>query len=194
MNKKLLASILSITFFLSPVSIYADEKDDRIAELESMVAELQNEIDALKEKYEPEDVEEGTKEEKNVVKCRDYTFTLKSAKQCDYLPGYFDDEVPEQEGYVFLLLEIEANNESKANGYINNFYSAGYVDGYALDPSILIAVNHEEFVGDIASGRKRLGTVTFEVPNDWQEFEYVYNDRSDNIDVSFIITPDDLTE
>lgn len=49
MKKKLIALLISGAMFLSPAYVFADEKDDRIAELESQVESLQKEINLLKE-------------------------------------------------------------------------------------------------------------------------------------------------
>ena len=50
MKKKLFAVLLSATLAASSsVAVFADEKDDRIAELESQVVEMQNTIDDLQE-------------------------------------------------------------------------------------------------------------------------------------------------
>lgn len=49
MKKKLFAVLLSATLAASSsMAVFADEKDDRIAELESQVVEMQNTIDDLK--------------------------------------------------------------------------------------------------------------------------------------------------
>lgn len=48
MKKKLLSLLIAGTMVLSPVCVFADEKDDRIAELEAQVADLQKQLeDAL---------------------------------------------------------------------------------------------------------------------------------------------------
>lgn len=50
MKKKLIALLIAGTLALSPVNVYADEKDDKITELESKVSDLEKEIRVLKEK------------------------------------------------------------------------------------------------------------------------------------------------
>lgn len=48
MKKKIFAVLLSVSFAVSSsVAVYADEKDDKIADLENQVVELQNTIDEL---------------------------------------------------------------------------------------------------------------------------------------------------
>lgn len=47
MKRKLLTLLLASTLVLSPTTAFADEKDDRIVELEGQVAELQQTIDDL---------------------------------------------------------------------------------------------------------------------------------------------------
>lgn len=47
MKKKLLCMLLAATMALSPISVFADEKDDKIAELEAQVKEMQTTIEEL---------------------------------------------------------------------------------------------------------------------------------------------------
>ena len=47
MKKKLLVVLSASMLVCAPVSVYADEKDDRIAELEAQVVELQTKVDEL---------------------------------------------------------------------------------------------------------------------------------------------------
>lgn len=44
MKKKLAALLIACAVIATPVSVYADEKDDRIAELEAQVAELETQV------------------------------------------------------------------------------------------------------------------------------------------------------
>lgn len=55
MRRKLIALLVAVSISVSPLCVYADEKDDRIVELEAQVKALQEEVKALKEqlsKYE----------------------------------------------------------------------------------------------------------------------------------------------
>ena len=45
MKKKLIALLVAGTMIATPVYIHADEKDDRIAELEAQVADLQKQLE-----------------------------------------------------------------------------------------------------------------------------------------------------
>lgn len=45
MSKKSLILLTTLSLALAPVSVFADEKDDRIAELESQVADLQQQLE-----------------------------------------------------------------------------------------------------------------------------------------------------
>lgn len=47
MKKRLIALLIASTMVMSPAAVSADEKDDRIAELEAQVAEMQATIDDL---------------------------------------------------------------------------------------------------------------------------------------------------
>lgn len=50
MKKKLLCMLLAATMVLSPISVFADEKDDKIVELEAKVKELEEQVKTLEEK------------------------------------------------------------------------------------------------------------------------------------------------
>lgn len=52
MKKKIIALLITGTMLLSPLTVMADEKDDRIAELEAQVAEMQLTIDDLQKQLE----------------------------------------------------------------------------------------------------------------------------------------------
>ena len=45
MKKKLIALLVAGTMVMAPVCVHADEKDDRIAELEAQVADLQKQLE-----------------------------------------------------------------------------------------------------------------------------------------------------
>lgn len=47
MKKKFLCMLLAVTMALSPTTVFADEKDDKIAELEAQVKEMQATIEEL---------------------------------------------------------------------------------------------------------------------------------------------------
>lgn len=71
MKKKIVCITIASILTLSPISVFADEKDDRIAELEVQVEELQMIIEELEEKLEKyEGNESGIEKfllEKNVL-------------------------------------------------------------------------------------------------------------------------------
>lgn len=67
MKKKLLCVALAGIMVFSPISVYADEKDDRIAELEAQVTELQEEIETLKAKLEKYEVSSDSDIEKYLL-------------------------------------------------------------------------------------------------------------------------------
>lgn len=50
MKKKLLCMLIVAIMALSPVSVFADEKDDKIVELEEKVKELEEQVKTLEEK------------------------------------------------------------------------------------------------------------------------------------------------
>lgn len=61
MRKKLIALLIAGTMIMAPVCVHADEKDDRIAELETKISEMQKIIDYLNEKlqkYEGSEIEQ----------------------------------------------------------------------------------------------------------------------------------------
>ena len=126
MKKKLFAVLLSATLAASSsMAVFADEKDDRIAELESQVVEMQNTIDDL---------------QKQLDEALAYT---KSTSQDTYKIG----ETYVVEGQWKITVDsVEATDErneysdKKPNAvyvvtytYENIGYESDYLDGLYID-------------------------------------------------------------
>lgn len=200
MKKKTVIFLLTGCLATSPITVFASESTDisgmTLEELQKAYLELEAKYNALLEEEHTteQQVNEGASSGAQTMESGGMIFTLNSVTQSASLPGYFEDETPEDPNNVFLVFDLEVQNTNEEDGYINMFYSAGYVDGYAIDPSTLLTADIETFAGDIAAGRNRAGQVVFEVPSDWSEFEYIYAAEYDNIDISFIVSPEDVTQ
>lgn len=195
MRKNLVASLLTCCLLVTPLSISASETNIYDMSLE----ELQQAYLTLQEKYEAL-INENSSDVKNSntalatsIETGNFIFTLDSVIQCSSISGSFSDRTPEDPENVFLIFKITAENIGTEDDYINIFYSSGYVDGYAIDPSTILSSNLESFAGDIAAGRKRSGDIVFEVPSNWEEFEYLYYEKYQDIKASYIVTPDVVT-
>lgn len=197
MKKKIVTFLLIGCLAASPTTIFASENTDisdmTLEELQQAYLELEAKYNALlgEENATEQQVDENSSGTQT-LESGGMVFTLNSVTQSASLPGYFEDETPEDPNNVFLVFDLEVQNTNEEDGYINMFYSAGYVDGYAIDPSTLLTADIESFSGDIAAGRNRAGQVVFEVPSDWSEFEYIYAAEYDNINISFIVSPEDV--
>lgn len=194
--KKRVTVIALIISLITASPVYASESEMSYDELLEKYEQLKSDYDELLEATSNSEQDgESQKAQKGFedVVVADYTFSLNGVEQYNEISSYFDQvKTPDKDGDVYLLLDLEVANNSSEDGYINIFYSAGYVDGYAIDPSLDSIKDKDDFCGDVAAGRKRTGYKLFEIPNNWEEFEYVYIDKSRNINVSFIITPDDI--
>lgn len=194
MKKRIISLLLTGCLVVCPFSSSAQDVDISsmtLEELQQAYLELQDKYNELLESNQTDNAVTDS-DVTNSVETGDLVFSLINAVQCSSIPGYFEDETPDKPENVFLIINMEAQNNGPDDDYINSFYNSGYVDGYAIDPATLIIPDHEEFSGDIASGRKRTGSIIFEISSEWKEFEYVYQDKSDNIKASFIITPDSV--
>lgn len=77
-------------------------------------------------------------------------------------------------GNVFLLAEFEIENNTNSDMAVSSMMSfKAYVDGYStnLSLSALIEKSGNQLDGSISAGKKMRGSVGYEVPADWKEFE-----------------------
>lgn len=195
MKKRIISTVLVGCMMLSPVSVCAEDVnvyEMSLEELQSAYLELQEKYNALLD--ENTSVPDNDNEPSETsIETGNFIFTLNSVVQCNSIPGAFGDELPDNPQNVFLIFNVTAENAGTEDEYINIFYSSGYVDGYAIDPSTLLAADLESFAGDVAVGRKRSGDIVFEVSSDWKEFEYLYYNKHEDVKASYIVTPDTVS-
>ena len=106
---------------------------------------------------------------------------------------YIVERYPETEGNEFLIVSVEfINNSSETeavNLYTNRAFS--YVDDYSVQYEDL----YSSLSSDLPSGKRATGYLVFEVPADWQVFEFCwrqgYDTPEDNTAI-FTITPADV--
>ena len=109
--------------------------------------------------------------------------TLKSAKE--YTKLQTDNEfanIDASNGKKILILNFEAENLSKEDDYINPIYCNAYCDDVSIDNKILIEYpdGMESFSGDINAGKKLQGSIAYQVPQDWNKFEFYYEPFGEN--------------
>ena len=79
------------------------------------------------------------------------------------------------EGKMFVILKFTAENVGKEDDYINMFDESSYCDDEAIDPvSLLFNYEGETIWGEVAVGKKRSGYIAYEVDQDWQKIEFIW--------------------
>lgn len=78
------------------------------------------------------------------------------------------------EGNVFIICEFTIENETSSELAISSMLSfTAYADDYAVNYSLggMMESDKQQLDGTIAANKKMNGTVAFEAPEDWTEFE-----------------------
>lgn len=151
----------------------------------------------------PESVIEESQTEKAVaalgdsVSTKDFkiaitkAYTTKSIqnKDSEYLNTEADD------GKVYLILEINAENISDKKQNISSYYFNTSVDDYAVDEKYLInKPNGLEYLsGDVMAGKKTNGYLAYEIDENWKNCEVAYTEIfSSTPSFTFVFTSDDV--
>lgn len=127
-----------------------------------------------------------------------WKITLLSAKEYSSVGSGYSVEKP-ADGKVFLALFFEVENISGKDDYFNYFDCKGYVDSYSVNLKIFLNKIDDisTLTGDIAAGKKLKGYLAWEVPKDWKEFEFNFDEDlfSDGTNkFIFKVVPGDLTK
>lgn len=127
-----------------------------------------------------------------------WKITLLSAKEYSSVGSGYSVEKP-ADGKVFLALFFEVENISGKDDYFNYFDCKGYVDSYSVNLKIFLNKIDDisTLTGDIAAGKKLKGYLAWEVPKDWKEFEFNFDEGlfSDGTNkFIFKVVPGDLTK
>lgn len=130
--------------------------------------------DVTEEEVQEEQVEEVTARVGETLDYGGLQLTLESVEKYVDTSEFFMDTPPE--GHEFILLWFVANNTTSEDYYVNMFYEDSYLDGFSVDPEVmLINVQGETLWGDVAAGKKRRGYVGYAVPTgSWEELEFQY--------------------
>lgn len=120
-------------------------------------------------------------------------FTLTSVEEyVDNVDDLITDE-PEA-GHMYVVLNITAENKGSSDDYINPFYYEAYCDDVSVDTGdidpLLYSYKGKSLSGDIAAGKKTIGTVVLHVDEDWETIDFIYDDFGDK--VTFTINRSDL--
>lgn len=101
-----------------------------------------------------------------------------------------------QEGKIFLICEIELENISDEDMSISLLSFDAYADDYSVDDDIFIlsSLNMDSFGGTVAPGKKMKGSVAYEVPKDWTNFQldfepFLLSDQK----IHLVVSKEDLT-
>ena len=125
-----------------------------------------------------------------------WAISLLSAKTFTEIKDEYYTDTPE-EGKIYLVLFFEVENVSNEDDYFNRLNFESYVDGYNQPHVVLISKPDgvDTLTGDIASGKKLKGQLTWEVSKDWKELEVSYKSNAWTGDkaATFKVTPSDLT-
>ena len=121
MKKKLIAALLSGTLILAPcISVLADEKDDKIAELEGQIVELQKTIDELQSKLEKASAPQSTSQD--VYKIGEsyildglWKITINSVEETDDR-NEFSDKTPAAVYIITYTYENLGNDDGIMDG------------------------------------------------------------------------------
>lgn len=134
MKRKLIALLVAMSIAVSPICVYADEKDDRIKELELQVEQMQATIDELKtklEKYEGAGIEQylldkGLLSGERIEMAADMIGALSGFKYGEVEIYEFDKNSDEYKS-------LEAGNAIPIRGVEGALLSAEAInDGYVL--------------------------------------------------------------
>lgn len=122
---------------------------------------------------------ENTVSEKNDVLTvgdsvtqNDVTVTLLSAEE-----SYGNDYIIPDSGNLFLVLEFEIENNSSSDLTISSYWDfEAYCDDYYYDQDLSGLFVDEisskgQLDGDVATGKKLKGAITYQVPQNYQKFE-----------------------
>lgn len=94
-------------------------------------------------------------------------------------------------GKVYVLFELEVQNNSDDDAYFNSLYFEAYADDYSAESVALVSFakdGAETVSGTIAAGKKQLGYVAFEVDKEWQQMELHYREILKKDKVIFEVT------
>lgn len=126
MKKQLICAMLMGTIALCPVSAYADEKDDRIAELEATVSDLEKQVADLQEQLEAAQAKEPSSTSQDVYRIGEtwvvegqWKVTVDSVEETSDRNEY-SDKTPEA---VYIVTYTYENL-----GYESDFMDGLYVN------------------------------------------------------------------
>ena len=181
--KKIIIALLAVSCIFSLAGCIDDQPVNKISS-DSQVSQ---------ESTEPSSEESDSSTAATVGETLDYNglkITLDSVENYVDTGDFVLDE-PE-EGKQFVVLNFTVSNETGKDDHINMFYQEAYCDDVAIDSEALL-FNHsgETLWGDVANGKKRVGYVAYELPEEWQKFEFNYKVNGTQ-KMEFIVTPEDM--
>lgn len=97
--------------------------------------------------------------------------------------------------FVEVVLLIENTTDSKDISVSSLLSFDAYLDGFSIDTSLnaLLASKFDAIGGTVAAGKKLRGSLSYELPQDWQELEiYVQLDLIGGTEFKILLNKSDL--
>lgn len=131
-----------------------------------------------------------------IVSGDKWSIALLYAKEYDFIDSEYYSDKP-ADGNKYLVLFFDVKNISSDNDYFNSMYFEGYADDYSISNTIIMG-NPDGMSGvggDIDAGKMSRGTLIYEVPADWNNFEISYKDGlwTTHKAATFIISKEDIS-
>lgn len=107
-----------------------------------------------------------------------YDLKVKSAEIIEKADDY-GTEVEPDNGYQFLVVRFEAKNISDEDNYLNRYNFLGYADDFEAKQLDYHSEGEHDGImtGDVVAGKGMRGYLIFEVPDDWEVFEVMYEEK-----------------
>ena len=107
-----------------------------------------------------------------------YSLKVKSAEIIEKADDYGTDVEPDK-GYQFLVVRFEAKNISEEDDYLNRYSFLGYADDFEAKQLDYQSKDEHDGImtGDVVAGKGMRGYLIFEVPDDWEVFEVMFEEQ-----------------
>ncbi|MDE6016467.1 MAG: DUF4352 domain-containing protein [Acetatifactor sp.] len=197
MKKKLLTGLLLVAMLLNLaacVTVKDSDSQKTIKDIESSASD-QSESLPNSESSEPDSNLPEYAKVGQIVSGDKWSIALLYAKEYDSIDSEYYSAKP-SDGNKYLVLFFDVKNISSENDYFNSLYFEGYADDYSVNSKIIM-VNPDGMSGiggDIDAGKMSKGTMVYEVPSDWNEFEISYRDGlwTTHKAATFVVNKEDI--
>ncbi len=164
------------------VPVFADEKEDRIAEIEAQIEELQAELRELKG------------DSPLSVTGDNFEFSIEEAFYPEVLHiAYSDTVIEADEGKRFMIVKVGIHNLTDETQYVDWLDFVAYLDKRSLElTDKCYSVETYDMISDeVMADRILDGYLIYEVPEAWTEIEIGYPDEYGEY-LTITLSQDDL--